>query len=151
MNRRNKQLLAILLVMTAAVGLMSVGVYAQETATELEWPEIVLPESEQIEITVPEFLGPVEILMPAQPLRPEGSAIRKEAEPEDSPEEEIPLVENPEEISPGNAEEISAETEIPEEVVPLAAVPETGDSTLLYALAAAISGTGLIRVGRKKN
>jgi len=63
----------------------------------------------------------------------------------DLPEEGIPTTNLPEEEVPT--------TDLPEEEVPLAEAPATGDSLILWIMAAAVSGTGLVWLtlsGRKR-
>ena len=86
-------------------------------------------------------------------------------EEEEIPEEDLPLVEIPEEDSPlvEIPEEDVPLSEIPDEEVPLvdmideevplAEVPKTGDSSALWLMLSALSGTGLAGfafLGRKK-
>ena len=57
------------------------------------------------------------------------------------PDEDVPLVENPFD---------NEEVEIPDMDVPLAAVPKTGDNSLLWRLTALLSTGGLLGFGLGK-
>ncbi len=121
-------------------------------------PVIIVEEEEDISVEpqLPDVPAedeeePVEYDRPPRP-RYQPQQDKEEISVEEIPVTDIPAAEPAEEFIEAPAEEIVEEIveEIPEEEVPLADVPVTGDGMVLYTALTLLSGTGLAWLGLKK-
>ena len=120
------------------------------TEPEVTEPEVTEPKVTEPEVTEPEVTEP-EVTEPevTEPEVTEPEVTEPEVtEPEvTEPEVTEPEVTEPEVTDPTDPDSL---VEIPDEDVPLANIPKTGDPMVLYGALTALSGIGLAVLGIKK-